>query len=119
MSVNTKHIMLFEQFLIEKDAIEAAKDQIMKAQRKADKYTNKAAAERYDIKFKKEKLEYEQKKDTLQREIDAESDPVRKEATKAKLKNLSEKWGITKTKYKERISAMKKGARINPAGGEA
>lgn len=119
MSVNTKHIMLFEQFLIEKDAIEAAKDQIRKAQKKADKYTNKAAAERYDIKFKQEKLEYEKKKDTLQRELDAETDKVQKEIVKAAIRDLEKEWGITKEKYKSRITAMKKGARINPAGGGA
>ncbi len=119
MSVNMRYIKLFEQYIAEKDAIEATKDQIRKAMKKADKYTNKAEAQKYDIKFKQDKLEYEQKKDSLQRELDAETDSVQKEITKAAIRDLEKEWGATKEKYKSRISAMKKGARINPAGGGA
>lgn len=114
-----KHIMLFEQFIAEKDAIEATQQQIRKAMKKADKYANKAAAQDYDVKFKKDKLEYEKKKDALQRQVDAETDSVRKAETRQKIKDLEEDWGALKSKYKERIKIMKKGARINPAGGGA
>jgi hypothetical protein len=111
--------MLFEQYIAEKDAIEATQDQIRKAMKKADKYTNKAAAQNYDVKYKKDKLEYEKKKDALQRQHEAESDPVKKAQIGESIKDLEKKWSIEKGKYKERITMMKKGARINPAGGGA
>mgnify|MGYP000276795052 CR=1 FL=1 len=44
---------------------------------------------------------------------------IQKEIIKAAIRDLEKEWGITKEKYKSRISAMKKGARINPAGGGA
>lgn len=110
--------MLFEQFLAERDAIDATQHQLQKAQRKAQKYTDKANAARYDIKFKQDKLEYERKKDALQREIDGKSDPVQKEISKAALRDLEKDWQAEKEKYKSRIKSLNKAARIS-AGGAA
>jgi len=118
MSVNTKYIMLFEQFIIEKDAIDATEYQLQKAKRRAQKYADKAGAANYDIKFKEDKLEFEKKKDAIQREIDSKTDPVAKALSKEKLKALEAAWKQTKQKYKDRITKLKGAAKFTSGRAE-
>ena len=102
-----KHILTYENFLLEKDAIKATQDQINKAVKKVDKYTNKAAAARYDIKFKQDKLEYEKKKDAYQDDVKSAKDGVDRETEKAALRGLEAEWKETKQKYKDRLKQMR------------
>jgi hypothetical protein len=106
-----KYIKTFEQFLneslLEKDAIKATQDQIAKAMKKADKFASKAAAARYDVKFKQDKLEYEKTKDKYQNDVDKAKDGVQRETEKAALKGLTSQWKDTKNKYKERLKNMR------------
>ena len=102
-----KHILTYESFLLEKDAVKATQDQIDKAMKKADKYTNKASAARYDIKFKQDKLEYEKKKDAYQEDVKTAKDGVERETEKAALRGLESEWKETKQKYKDRLKQMR------------
>ena len=104
-----KHIKTYEQFLNE-DAIDSTQDQIDKAKKRANRFDNKAAAARYDIKFKEDKLEYERKKDAFQQDVKDAKDGVQKETEKAALRGLQNQWKETKQKYKDRLSGMRKGA---------
>ena len=104
-----KHIKTYEQFLNE-DAIDSTQDQIDKAKKRANRFDNKAAAARYDIKFKQDKLEYERKKDAFQQDVKDAKDGVQKETEKAALRGLQNQWKETKQKYKDRLSSMRKGA---------
>jgi hypothetical protein len=102
-----KYIMSFESFLFEKNAIEAAEDQLKKTISRSQKYDNKASAIDYEIRFKEDKLDYEKKKDQIQQQIKSEPDPVKKEEDKQKLKAFKSKWKDEKDKYKSRLKAMR------------
>jgi hypothetical protein len=102
-----KYIKTFEAFLYEKDAIDATEDQIQKAMKRVQKYTNKAAAAKYDIKFKQDKLEYERKKDSFQDDIKDAQDGVQRETEKSALRGLKSEWKDTKQKYKDRLKNMR------------
>jgi len=102
-----KYILTYESFLFENDAIKATQGQIDKAMKKADKYTNKASAARYDIKFKQEKLKYEKQKDAYQQDVKNAKDGVERETEKAALRGLEAKWKETKQKYKDRLKQMR------------
>jgi hypothetical protein len=102
-----KYIKTFEAFLYEKDAIDATEDQIQKAMKRVQKYTSKAAAAKYDIKFKQDKLEYERKKDAFQDDIKGAQDGVQRETEKSALRGLKSEWQNTKQKYKDRLKNMR------------
>ena len=101
-----KHIKTYEQFLNE-DAIDSTQDQINKAKKRANRFDNKAAAARYDIKFKEDKLEYERKKDSFQDDIKDAQDGVQRETEKSALRGLKSEWKNTKQKYKDRLKNMR------------
>ena len=107
MSNTMKYIANFESFIIEKNAVEAAEDQLKKTIGRAEKYDNKAAAIDYEIQFKKDKLEYEKKKDQMQQQIKDEQDPVKKEQEKQRFKSFKDKWKDEKDTYKSRLKAMR------------
>lgn len=102
-----KYIKTFESFLFEKDAVEAAEDQLKKVVARSQKYDNKATALDYEIRFKKDKIEYEKKKDQMQQQIKNEQDPVKKEQEREKLKAFRAQWKDEREKYKSRLKAMR------------
>jgi uncharacterized membrane protein YkoI len=102
-----KYILTFESFVYEKNAVQAAEDQLKKTISRSQNYDNKAAAIDYEIEFRKDKLDYEKKKDQLQQQIKDESDPVKKEQEKERLKTFRDKWKEEKETYKSRLKAMR------------
>lgn len=99
----------FKQFINEANAVQKARQKLLKAHDKVDKYDNKGTAAAEEIQLRKGKVDYEQDKEKLKHQIDSASDEATKGAAKDDLKKVKKDWKNEKKQLSDRIKALRKG----------
>lgn len=97
----------FKQFINEETAVQKAKEKLLKATSKVDKFSNKSDAAEVEIELRKGQVDYEQDKEKLKRQIDSASDQGTKGQAKDELKKVKTDWKSDKKKFKDRIKALR------------
>lgn len=100
-------IFSFNQFINEENAIQKARQKLLKATDKVDKYDNKSRAAAEEIQLRKGKLDYEQDKQKLKNQIDSASDEATKGAAKDDLKKVKKDWKNEKKQLSDRIKYLR------------
>jgi len=100
-------IYSFNEFVNEENAVQKARQKLLKASDKVDKFDDKSRAAAEEIELRKGKVKYEQDKEKLKHQIDSASDESTKGAAKDDLKKVKQNWKSDKKKLSDRIKALR------------